>query len=614
MTTKTPAPDRIRWPARRLPAGIGARLMLLAALALLPMLLLLGWVYTQRYATRRAQAQQTELEVAQGVATLFDAFVRDIRHEEVVVGQAILAYEAARLAKARRLLTLAAAQYASITNMNWVSPEGRILESSDPGGIGADISDRPYFRAIRGGEAWAISELLPVGRVSRRPSFVIAQGIRDDAGRLRGVVVAGLDPTRLGEITLTQRRPTGSAYAVFDRGGTLIYRSPEITPTWAERTEWKQTDAVLREALRTGKPATGITRPAMVGGEWISARVPIAQTGWVAGAGRRVDIALAPVRQALLLDALLALLATALAFGLAAFIGRTISQPLRRLQDDVRAFGEGNLAHRAAAAGPTEVMRVAVGFNQMAMEIEYLQDTLEARVRQRTAELEASNRELEAFSYSVAHDLRSPLRSVDGFSKFLIERYADRLDDQARDYLHRMRAAAQRMGQLIDDLLGMARINQVAMHTETVDMSTLAAEIINELRRRDPERRVMVEITPAMVVSGDRALLRIALEHLLGNAWKFTARQEEARITMDMFKREGECTYVIRDNGVGFDMAYAAKLFQPFQRLHTEAEFPGTGIGLALVQRIIRRHGGRIWAESTVGEGATFYFTLGEDG
>ncbi|MHB0937757.1 MAG: sensor histidine kinase [Armatimonadota bacterium] len=613
MTTETPAPDqRTRWLARLLPAGIGARLVLLTTLTLLPLLLLLGWVYYQRYETRRAQAQQTELEVAQGVAVLFDAFVTDVRREELVVGQAILTF-APDSARAGQLLSVTEAQYVAVTNINWVSPEGRILASSDPGGIGAEIGDRPYFRAIREGEAWAISELLPVGRVSGRPSFVIAQGIRDAAGRLRGVVVAGLDPTRLGEITLTQRRPAGAAYAIFDREGTLVYRSPEAPFTWEKRTVWRETDTLLRETLRTGEPAAGVTGLAVVGGNWISARAPIAQTGWVAGAGRRVDVALAPIRQALALDALLALLAAALAFGLAALIGHTISHPLRRLQNDVRHFGEGNLAHRAPVAGPTEVAQVAAGFNQMAAEIEDLQDTLEARVRQRTAELEASNRELEAFSYSVAHDLRSPLRSVDGFSKFLLERYADRLDDRAQDYLRRMRAAAQRMGQLIDDLLSMARLGRVAMRREQIDFSGMAAEIVEELRRRDPERRVTVEIAPGLVANADRALLRAALGHLLDNAWKFTARQEEARITVDMAKREGECTYVIRDNGVGFDMAYADKLFQPFQRLHTEAEFPGTGIGLALVQRIIQRHGGRIWADSAVGQGAAFYFTLGEE-
>jgi len=245
-------------------------------------------------------------------------------------------------------------------------------------------------------------------------------------------------------------------------------------------------------------------------------------------------------------------------------------------------------------------------------ELRRFNDTLEQRVQQRTAELEASNKELEAFSYSVAHDLRSPLRSVDGFSKFLLEHYAGQLDDRARDYLHRMRAASQRMGQLIDDLLNMARLNQIRVRKEPVDLSAMAAEIIEELRRQAPERRVSVEIEPDMIVDADRTLLHTALWHLLDNAWKFTARQEDARITVDMVTREGECTYRIRDNGVGFDMAYVGKLFQPFQRLHTEAEFPGTGIGLALVQRIIRRHGGHIRAEGAVGEGATFYFTLGK--
>jgi len=237
---------------------------------------------------------------------------------------------------------------------------------------------------------------------------------------------------------------------------------------------------------------------------------------------------------------------------------------------------------------------------------------LNADLLQRTAALETSSKELEDFSYSIAHDLRSPLRSLDGFSKYLLEHAADRLTAQEQDYLHRMRAAAQRMARLIDDLLNLARIGRTAMRPERVNLSNLAAEILTGLHRRDPQRRVVTEIAPDLIVHGDRSLLRIALEHLLDNAWKFTGTRAEARITVGMQRQDDTPVYYVRDNGVGFDMAYVNKLFQPFQRLHTEAEFPGTGIGLALIQRIVQRHGGRVWAEGEEGKGATIYFTLGE--
>jgi len=236
---------------------------------------------------------------------------------------------------------------------------------------------------------------------------------------------------------------------------------------------------------------------------------------------------------------------------------------------------------------------------------------LNADLLQRTAALEASNKELEDFSYSVAHDLRSPLRSLDGFSRYLLEHTIAHLNAQEQDYLQRMRAAAQRMARLIDDLLNLARIGRTAMRMEPVNMSDLAAEILARLHRRDPQRRVVTEIAPDLLVQGDHSLLRIALEHLLDNAWKFTSTREEARITLGMLRLDDTAVYFVRDNGVGFDMAYSDKLFTPFQRLHAEEEFPGTGIGLALAQRIIQRHGGRIWAEAEVGHGATFYFTLG---
>jgi len=246
-----------------------------------------------------------------------------------------------------------------------------------------------------------------------------------------------------------------------------------------------------------------------------------------------------------------------------------------------------------------------------AREARQLNAELEQRVRERTVELENAVKELEAFSYTVAHDLRSPLRGMNGFSRYLLANYQDRLDERGRDYLARISKAAERLGRLIDDLLNLARISRIPLKVEEVNLSTLAREAIEELRRREPERRVTVEIVPGLTVSGDRGMLRTALGHLLDNAWKFTGKRDDARITVGSIDQAGERVYYVRDNGAGFDINYMNKLYQPFQRLHTEEEFTGTGMGLALAQRIIQRHGGRIWAESSEGEGATFYFTVG---
>ncbi|HEX4351330.1 MAG TPA: ATP-binding protein, partial [Polyangiales bacterium] len=225
-------------------------------------------------------------------------------------------------------------------------------------------------------------------------------------------------------------------------------------------------------------------------------------------------------------------------------------------------------------------------------------------------ELEQANRELEAFSYSVSHDLRAPLRAIDGFSKALLTQQGDRLDEQGKSHLNRVRAAATRMGGLIDAMLDLARVSRSHVRREAIQLGDLAASVVDDLRRRSPERRVHCEIDIDLSARADPRLLRAVLENLLGNAWKFTAGRAEARIHVGRVDGDGVPTFFIQDNGAGFDMNYADKLFQPFSRLHAQSDFEGTGVGLATVQRIIARHSGRIWAESKLNEGATFYFTL----
>ncbi|HKW85545.1 MAG TPA: MASE1 domain-containing protein [Nitrospiraceae bacterium] len=248
---------------------------------------------------------------------------------------------------------------------------------------------------------------------------------------------------------------------------------------------------------------------------------------------------------------------------------------------------------------------------RVADEIRRLNVELEQRVFERTAQLEAANKELESFSYSVSHDLRAPLRSIDGFSLALLEDCADKLDAQGKDYLRRVRDATQRMARLIDDLLNLARVTREEMRRDRVDLSALARSIAADLKKTQPGRKVTFTIEDGVVANGDARLLRVALENLLGNAWKFTSKRPRTTIEFGITKQNGKpAAYFVRDDGAGFDIAYARKLFGAFQRLHSSNEFEGTGIGLATVKRVIRRHGGHVWAESAEGQGATFYFTL----
>jgi light-regulated signal transduction histidine kinase (bacteriophytochrome) len=240
--------------------------------------------------------------------------------------------------------------------------------------------------------------------------------------------------------------------------------------------------------------------------------------------------------------------------------------------------------------------------------------SLNQGLRQAIVELTAVNKELEAFSYSVSHDLRAPLRSIDGFSQALLEDCIDQLDSIGQDYLKRIRSATQRMGQLIDDLLNLSRVTRSDMQMEEVDLSQLTSRICTDLQRSQPQRQVEFVIQSGLCDRGDPHMLQILLENLMQNAWKFTSRNPQAKIEFGAIAQStGIPIYFVRDDGVGFDMAYNNKLFKPFQRLHGMQEFPGNGIGLATVQRVVRRHGGRVWAEGMVGQGATFYFTLAEE-
>ncbi len=298
-----------------------------------------------------------------------------------------------------------------------------------------------------------------------------------------------------------------------------------------------------------------------------------------------------------------------------ASLRRTVLRPVKQLARQAASLGSGELGARsgldAHSAGSREMHQLAAAFDTMAAHMQASEEALEERARERTLDLEIAVAELESFSYAVSHDLRSPLRTIDGFALILAEKLGTAMSEEGRGYLERIRQQAQYMGSLIDNLLTLAHVSRTEVERCEADLGAIAADCVSALRRVDPHREADVTIDSPLSCEADVDMLRVALRHLFENAWKFTRDAPRARIEFGVQERYGRTAFFVRDNGVGFDPAYVERLFTPFRRLHSPRKFSGTGIGLAIVQRVIQRHGGQIWAESQPGQGATFWFTLG---
>jgi signal transduction histidine kinase len=457
-----------------------------------------------------------------------------------------------------------------------------------------------------------------LGHISYKYNMMLSYPILDDTGSFQGLVWAGMNLEWLGGLLAKCDLPSGAALALTDTTRKVLFRYPEPLRYVGKKLP---EDLIKAMAARDEGVAEGVGLPgdARV---FAFARLSHPWEDMLLAIGLPRERALGPVNQNLWRNlfwlSLVGLLSLAAAwYGSGLFI----LKPVRRLRDVTAQLAAGDLTARAGLQYKVgELGLLAQAFDQMADSLEKrnaeLKETAgELRQRvieldRRTAQLEAANKELESFSYAVAHDLRAPLRGIAGFSKILLEEYGDQLDGEGRRFLNNIQTDVKKMGDLIDDLLALSRLARRELKTRVLDMGPLAQALSQEFKERKPERKIEMRVNPLPPARGDREMIREALGCLLDNAVKFTRTRDLAIIEISGWEEDREYVYCVQDNGVGFDMQYVGKLFEAFQRLHLEKDFEGTGMGLAMVRRIVQRHGGRVWAEGQVGEGAKFFFSL----
>jgi len=626
-------PGQTKWPAWRAPRwwlGIRARLFLLALATLSPLVAVL--IFQDYYhlvaARQRADAEAGRLAMLKA---------GDIDDHLLAIETQITALRA--IVAADRAGQRDANGQGGATGQGVASDAilGAVLQEL-PGyidGIAAHTPDGQYVgRAWRDNLGYAIPEAalrdqiadaeaaqgLVVGPLlsplAGRPGLVLASRALPNPSGGSIILTMALRPDRMPFLADARGLPRGSTVSVIDLRGPLLARSslePSATgPTLGS--------VLVPPVPRQGDPDRRSTSADdRVVGYALADRAP-----WVVYVDVPAEVALIAARADFVRDLMIGSLMLSLALLLAWLIAERITAPVRQLTADAAALGTGQLSRRSTVQTDDEIGVLANVFNESAgaieqlvgnlrtaqTEVRALNTHLEQRVRDRTAQLAALNSELEAFSFAVSHDLRAPLRRIDGYGMALLEDFGDRLDDDGRIMLTRLSACTEQMSQLIDDLLRLSRVSRAELNYDVVDLAPIAAEIVAELRAVYPDHPVAVSIMPDLLVRGDPNLLRVVLQNLLANAWKFTRGQPNPQVEVGQQEFDGTSTFYVKDNGVGFDPAKADRIFRAFQRLHDAHDFEGTGIGLATVQRIIHRHGGRIWADAGVGIGATFWFTV----
>lgn len=630
----------LRWRDWSLATRLTVTMTLLAAL---PLLLVTLYNSHREQAELLAAARAEGRQRALGTAAIVDAHLSERLDDiQVLALRRTVRDYLAGATGSRDALTQALEQVQQVygyVGVNILDVEGRVVASTDPRLIGQERITDPAFRVAVAGQLYAGE--LHLHEETATPVVHLAAPVRAEEGRLLGAVVIHISFGFIDQLIAHDADFAGpGGYGMlWDDDGLILAHSarPELrfTPLVplppdvasqiiTEQRFGERTEALLASAgdevavmersraLLYDPQADPYLRLRTPDGEWTDVViVPLVKKRWLYGLFIPESNLLAEVKAQTQNALIAAGLAVVAASAVGLLLARQIARPIRAVANAARAIAAGELGQRIRWPSHDEIGRLAADFDVMA-------ETLQRH----TAALEAANKELEAFSYSVSHDLRAPLRAMDGFSRILLEEYASQLSPEAQRYLRLVRDSARQMGLLIDDLLAFSRLSRQPLNKQPVAPAKLVRQALEELRAEQEGRRIEIIIGDPSAGSGqalpicqaDPILLKQVFVNLLSNALKFTRRREVARIEVGYLPRPGEGgeggAYFVKDNGVGFDMRYADKLFGVFQRLHRAEEYEGTGVGLAIVQRIIHRHGGRVWAEAEVDGGATFYFTI----
>lgn len=566
---------------------------------LIPLVLIQSLIYFFWYRTRTQTEIDANVEFARSVASAFESYVADIQRHELVVGMAIGASQPVIPEYAGFLLSALKREYSTIIRFSLVDQKGIVVASSDPRVRGVSISDQGYFREVRAGRETLVSDLTKVPLIDE-PLFSVARRIEFSKGSW-AVLVAVIDPVELKSLVLPMERPSQGIFSLFDREGTLVFFGGEAR---VGHPNWKYADPYLRTALKGRESAGTLVHP-LDQKEYFVARTPIQKVGWIAGAGRPVEVATVPIYRTLVwviaLNCVILTVSLATAVGLSRFLITRVNQ----LREYARRIATGESLPPASIANPVELAELERSFSAMAEQIQARQSSLQKAV----GDLTRSNQELEQFAYVASHDLQEPLRVITGFVQLLEKRYAGQLDETADRYIGFITDAVSRQQHLIRDLLSFSRVGRQAFVLKPIDANLAVQAALQSLRQMIKESDARITHDQLPVVQADEVQLSQLFQNLFSNAIKFRGR-ERPEIHVSARRGTGMYTFSVQDNGIGIEPGYWEQIFVMFKRLHTRKDYPGTGIGLAICKKIVERHGGSIWLDSKPGAGSTFYFTL----